>query len=94
MHVASGGAVHNEAKRPAHLECRHANAATHTRIERLRRDLRAAKHHKSVDCFKRNPLTAFGRGHEQGAAAMLDAGSVISHVDGVQVAHWNTTFSM
>ena len=51
-------------------------------------------HDKRVDRFKRNPLTALRRGHHQGPPAMSHASAVIPHVDGAQVAHRKTTFSM
>ena len=53
----------------------------------------APQHDKSVNGFKRNPLTALRRRHEQGAPAMLHAGSMIPNVDRAQEAHSNTVLA-
>ena len=94
VHVPVGGAVDDEPDSPAHLKRCYANAATHACIERLRRDLGATQHDKGVNRFKRNPLTALRRRHEQGSPTVLHARTVVPHVDSVQVAHRKTTLSM
>ena len=94
VHIPAGGAADDEPNSPAHPERGYANAATHTRIEGLRRDLRAPQHDKCVNRFKRNPLTALGRRHHQGAPAMPHAGTMIPHIDGAQIAHRKTMLSM
>ena len=73
---------------------RYTHAASDARLQRLGGDLRAAQHDHRVDRFERNPLTPFGRRHQQRTLAVLHSGAMVANVYGAQVTHRNTTSAM
>ena len=64
------------------------------RLQGLGGDLPATKEHQRVDPLQRYPLFPVRCGHKQGSAPMANAGAVIPHIEGAQVAYWKTVLAM
>ena len=91
MYVAAGRSAHHESDCTTLPQGSDANPAPHARLERLRRDLRAAEHDHGIDRFKGNPLAPFGGRYKQRPTTMLNTRLVVTDLYSAQVPHANTT---